>query len=199
MGPVAQAVLVCISFGNGYGVSRMLDRKAEGRRFDPGPGHSMINWWMRTVASCAAFAAVLSVAASKFLDGGLIEDPTREQQVLDAVAGEATDRDIDPAYVTTVFRDQIDATTAIQYTRLAQWKFDPAVAPVDAPDLSASRSTIDGLNRTMVTEMADEWQVLHSPMCRADLDAAKVAVIHARGLDPLYRQAVDFATRNYCR
>jgi chorismate mutase len=188
----------------------------------------MINWLMRTVASCAAFAAVLSVApaasgqppnplfplvdaaaqrlqvaepvaASKFLDGGLIEDPTREQQVLDAVAGQATDRDIDPAYVTTVFRDQIDATTAIQYTRLAQWKFDPAVAPVDAPDLSASRSTIDGLNRTMVTEMADEWQVLHSPMCRADLDAAKVAVIHARGLDPLYRQAVDFATRNYCR
>lgn len=188
----------------------------------------MINWLMRTVASCAALAAVLSVApaasgqppnplfplvdaaaqrlqvaepvaASKFLDGGLIEDPTREQQVLDAVAGQATDRAIDPAYVTTVFRDQIDATTAIQYTRLAQWKFDPAVAPVDAPDLSASRSTIDGLNRTMVTEMADEWQVLHSPMCRADLDAAKVAVTHARGLDPLYRQAVDFATRNYCR
>lgn len=119
--------------------------------------------------------------------------------MLDAVAGQATDRDIDPAYVTAVFRDQIDATTAIQYTRLAQWKFDPAVAPADAPDLSASRSTIDGLNRTMVTEMADEWQVLHSPMCRADLDAAKAAVIQARGLDPLYRQAVDFATRNYCR
>jgi len=139
------------------------------------------------------------VAASKYLTGGLIEDPAREQQVLDAVAGDATNRQIDPGYVTTAFRDQIDATAAIQYTRLAQWKFDPASAPVDAPDLSSSRDTIDGLNREMVTEMADEWQVLHSPACVADLTAAKAEVVQARALDPLYRQAIDVATRNYCR
>ncbi len=139
------------------------------------------------------------VAASKYLTGGLIEDPAREQQVLDAVASDATNRQIDPGYVTTAFRDQIDATVAIEYTRLAQWKFDPASAPVDAPDLSSSRATIDGLNREMVTEMADEWQVLHSPACVADLTAAKAAVGQARALDPLYRQAVDVATRNYCR
>jgi chorismate mutase len=115
------------------------------------------------------------------------------------VAGDATNRQIDPGYVTTAFRDQIDATAAIQYTRLAQWKFDPASAPVDAPDLSSSRDTIDGLNREMVTEMADEWQVLHSPACVADLTAAKAEVVQARALDPLYRQAIDVATRNYCR
>ena len=139
------------------------------------------------------------VAASKFLTGGLIEDPAREQQVLDAVATDATSRQLDPAYVRTAFRDQIDATVAIQYTRLAQWKFDPASAPVDAPDLSSSRATIDGLNQQMVTQMADDWQVLHSPACVADLDAAKATVAQARALDPLYRQAVDVATRNYCR
>lgn len=139
------------------------------------------------------------VAASKLLTGGLIEDPAREQQVLDAVAADATDRQIDPAYVTSAFRDQIDATVAIEYTRLAQWKFDPASAPVQAPDLATSRATIDGLNRTMVTEMADEWTVLHSPTCPADLDAAKAVVTETRSLDPLYRQAVDFATRHYCR
>ena len=139
------------------------------------------------------------VAASKLLTGGLIEDPAREQQVLDAVAADATDRQIDPAYVTSAFRDQIDATVAIEYTRLAQWKFDPASAPVQAPDLASSRATIDGLNRTMVGEMADEWAVLHSPTCMADLDAAKTVVTEARSLDPLYRQAIDFATRHYCR
>ena len=52
------------------------------------------------------------------------------------------------------FRDQIDATVAIEYTRLAQWKFDPAVAPVDSPDLASSRGVIDALNREMVTLMA---------------------------------------------
>lgn len=51
----------------------------------------------------------------------------------------------------------------------------------------------------MVTEMADQWQALHSPSCTADLDAATAAVAQARTLDPLYRQAVDFARRNYCR
>lgn len=139
------------------------------------------------------------IAANKFHTGGLIEDPAREQQVLDAVSAEATTLDIDPAYVTTAFRDQIDATVAIEYTRLAQWKFDPAVAPVDSPDLASSRGVIDALNREMVTLMAEEWPKLHSPQCPAELDAAKASVATARGLDPLYRQALDFATRNYCR
>ncbi|MGZ8802531.1 MAG: chorismate mutase, partial [Mycobacterium sp.] len=130
---------------------------------------------------------------------GLIEDPAREQQVLDAVANDATNRQIDPGYVRAAFRDQIDATVAIEYTRLAQWKFDPASAPADAPDLSSSRETIDGFNREIVSRMADEWQVLHSPTCVAELDVAKAVVGQARALDPLYRQAIDFATRNYCR
>lgn len=139
------------------------------------------------------------IAANKFHTGGLIEDPAREQQVLDAVAAEATALDLDPAYVTRAFRDQIDATVAIEYTRLAQWKFDPAAAPADAPDLASSRAVIDALNREMVTLMADEWGKLHAPTCRAELDQAKATVAAQRGLDPLYRQAVDHATRNYCR
>lgn len=139
------------------------------------------------------------IAANKFHTGGLIQDPAREQVVLDAVSAEATALGIDPSYVTTAFRDQIDATVAIEYTRLAQWKFDPAVAPVDAPDLASSREIIDALNREMVTLMADEWGKLHSPECRAELDRAKATVARERGLDPLYRQGIDLATRNYCR
>lgn len=139
------------------------------------------------------------IAANKFHTGGLIEDPAREQQVLDSVSAEATTLRVDPTYVTTAFRDQIDATVAIEYTRLAQWKFDPAAAPLDAPDLASSRGVIDALNREMVTLMADEWSALHSPACPAELDQAKAVVVRQRGLDPLYRQALDFATRNYCR
>ncbi|KWX57278.1 chorismate mutase [Mycobacterium sp. NAZ190054] len=139
------------------------------------------------------------VAANKFHTGGLIEDPAREQQVLDAVSAEATALQLDPAYVADAFRDQIDATVAIEYSRLAQWKFDPAAAPADAPDLASSRGIIDALNREMVTRMADEWGKLHAPACRAELDEAKAVVAAQRGLDPLYRQALDHATRRYCR
>ncbi|GJF08338.1 secreted chorismate mutase [Mycolicibacterium cyprinidarum] len=139
------------------------------------------------------------VAASKFHTGGPIEDPVREQQVLDYVSAEATTLRLDPAYVTAAFRDQIDATVAIEYSRLSQWTLDPASAPAQPPDLAASRGIIDALNREMVTLMADQWDVLHSATCGADLDVAKAMVAQARAMDPLYRQAIDFATRNYCR
>ena len=139
------------------------------------------------------------VAANKVHTRTPIVDAAREQQVLDAVAGQARDFQIDPAYVQTAFRDQLDATVGIEYQRLAQWTFDPAAAPADAPDLASSRDIIDALNREMVTLMAEEWGKLHSPQCPAELDAAKSSVATSRGLDPLYRQALDLATRNYCR
>ncbi|TRW85569.1 chorismate mutase [Mycolicibacterium sp. 018/SC-01/001] len=139
------------------------------------------------------------VAANKFHTRTAVVDPAREQQVLDNVGGQARDFQIDPAYVQTAFRDQLDATVGIEYQLLAQWTFDPAAAPADAPDLASSRDIIDSLNREMVTLMAEEWGKLHSPQCAAELDAAKASVATARGLDPLYRQGLDLATRNYCR
>lgn len=128
-----------------------------------------------------------------------MEDPAREQQVLDAVSVVAAGLNLDPAYVASVFRDQIDATVAVQYSRLAQWKLDPTSAPAGAPDLTSSRAIIDALNREMVTLMADEWDVLHSPACAAELDRARTEVAERYDLDPLYRQAVAFATHDYCR
>ena len=139
------------------------------------------------------------VAAVKWDTGASIEDPSRVQQVIDAVSAAATARGIDPGYVTAAFNDQIHATEAIEYTRFAQWKLDPASAPTAAPDLSASRSAIDALNNRMVSEIALHWDTLHSSMCVAELDAAKDAIVAARRLDGVYVQALSFATRSYCR
>ena len=87
------------------------------------------------------------VAASKWLTKASIEDPARVAQVLTAVTAQAAGAGVDPDYVRQVFTDQIGATEAVEYSRFAQWKLDPAGAPTDAPDLSASRSAIDALNR----------------------------------------------------
>lgn len=138
------------------------------------------------------------VAASKWLSGGSITDPARVQQVLGAVATDAESAGVPTDYVTAVFAEQIDATEAIQYSRFSWWKLDPDTAPDSAPDLSASRTQIDGLNRRMVSEIAEQWPVLQSPDCSARLGAAKSAVSQDRALDPLYRQALDAATRSYC-
>lgn len=138
------------------------------------------------------------VAATKWLNGGPITDPARVRQVLDAVTADAESARLPTEYVTRLFTDQINATEAIQYSRFSWWKFDPAAAPASAPDLSASRALIDGLNQRMVDEITEQWPVLRSADCPARLAAAKSAVAEERRLDPLYRQALDAATRSYC-
>ena len=138
------------------------------------------------------------VAASKWLSGGPITDPARVQQVLAAVSADAESVSVPVDYVDAVFTDQINATEAIQYSRFSWWKLDPAAAPAAAPDLSSSRALIDGLNHRMVGEIAGQWTVLHAPDCPVRLSAAKSAVAADRGLDPLYVQALDAATRSYC-
>ena len=139
------------------------------------------------------------VAAFKWVAKGRIEDPARVQQVLAAVTADALTAGVDRGYVRQVFSDQVAATEGVEYGRFSQWKLDPSAAPASAPDLSASRSAIDALNKTMVAEIAGNWQVLRSPDCGADRDEAVDAVTDAHGFDPLYHQALAFATRSYCQ
>jgi chorismate mutase len=138
------------------------------------------------------------VAASKWINGGPITDVQRANQVRDAVGADATAHGIDPQYVRTVFTDQINATEGIEYALFGQWKFDVSTAPSAAPDLADSRTAIDGYNKTMVDEIALQWDSLHGPACSAELAAATDAVATDRRLDPLYRQALSSATRSYC-
>jgi chorismate mutase len=138
------------------------------------------------------------VAASKWLSGAPITDPTRVQQVLENVAADAESAGAPSDFVIAVFTDQINATEAIQYTRFSWWKLNPADAPVWAPDLSASRALIDDLTAAMVVQIAAQWPVLNAPDCTTRLGAAKAAVVDQRHLDPIYSQALDAATRSYC-
>ena len=138
------------------------------------------------------------VAATKWINGGSIEDPPRVEQVLEAVSADATREGVDPDYIKQIFTDQVHATEAVEYSRFAQWKLDPASAPGVAPDLASSRATIDRLNTVMVDQLAMQWIVLHSPDCTRVLDDATAAVAAARMLDLLYRQALAYSTHSYC-
>jgi chorismate mutase len=150
-------------------------------------------------AAAARLQVAEPVAAFKWDTHGAIEDPARVDQQLAALGAEAADRHIDPDYVARVFGDQVRATEAIEYQRFADWKLNPAAAPGAPPDLSASRSVIDGLNQTMLTQIVANWDLLHSPACGSQLDAARNDVMHARQLDGLYRQALSRATQSYCQ
>jgi len=139
------------------------------------------------------------VAAAKWSRHGAIEDPGRVAQELAKVGAEATAQHIDPNYITRVFGDQINATEAIEYSRFADWKLNPSNVPAGSPDLSASRSAIDALNQTMLTQIVANWDLLHSSACALQLDAARSGVVSARQLDSLYQQALSLATGSYCQ
>jgi chorismate mutase len=138
------------------------------------------------------------VAAFKWDSHGAIEDPGRVQEELAKLSADAAAEHIDPTYVTPVFGDQINATEAIEYQRFADWKLNPSGAPAGPPDLAASRSAIDGLNQTMLTQIAANWDLLRSPQCPGQLDAARHDVVQARQLDSLYQRALSTATQSYC-
>lgn len=138
------------------------------------------------------------VAASKWINGGPITDTARADQVLDDVGADAVTHRVDPEYVRAIFRNQVDATEGVEYSLFGQWKFDAKAAPGTAPDLSASRTAIDGYNRAMVDEIARQWDSLHAGNCPAELGDAQAAIVSARQLDPLYQQALHAATRSYC-
>ncbi len=139
------------------------------------------------------------VAAFKWTTHDAIEDPGRVAQELAHERAEADAAGVDPDYVARVFGDQINATAAIEYSRFAGWKLNPADAPTAAPDLSASRSAIDGFNRTMLAQIVAHRDLLRSPDCGPQRDAARGDVIRARGLDDLYQQALSVATQSYCQ
>lgn len=128
-----------------------------------------------------------------------VADPSRVQQELDDLGVEATAAGIDADYVRAVFGDQIDATEAIEYSRFAQWKLDPAGAPTAAPELAGLRATIDDLNHLMMSQIGLHWDVLHSPACVDQLDGARNEVAGAHQFDDFYQRALSFASRSYCR
>lgn len=138
------------------------------------------------------------VAASKYLTGGAVDDPVREQQVLDSVEGLARANHVDSSFVHEVFRDQISATDSLEHSLFAEWKIDSGSVPKTAPDLTSSRNAINALNQSMVVDLAQQWNALHTAACPADLATAKAAVETQRHLDPTHQRALDYAARHYC-
>jgi chorismate mutase len=126
-----------------------------------------------------------------------IDDPEREQQVIECVRSSGVVNHIDPDYVEVAFHNLINANNAIQHARWADWKLKRCAAPSWAPDLSLSRATIDRLNQIIVREIAAQWYSLHIASNPLELGAARTAVIIFRQLDNLYQQALAYATHSY--
>ncbi len=75
-------------------------------------------------------------AAAKFGTSSPIEDPVREQQVLDQAAALAAEAGLDTAGTVAFFRAQIEMSKLVQRSLFERWTAHPEQAPTERPDLA---------------------------------------------------------------
>lgn len=140
------------------------------------------------------------VAAAKYGTGSPIDDPAREQQVLDDVARQARELGADPDATVRIFRDQIEANKIVQRELHRRWDADPAQAPGpgERPDLAEVRKEINRVNGELVRGIAASPGARTAPSCRGLVTVAGVRVRHERQLDGLHTVALERALRSVC-
>lgn len=140
------------------------------------------------------------MAAAKFGTDRPIDDPVREQQVLDQVTTLSTGMGIDPAAGTRFFRDQIDAGKVVQHGLYALWGTRPKLRPADRPDLTTEvRPQLDKITKEILEQLkatADIRGANHA--CDVQLSGAAVSAAQHRHLDRLHRDALNVALRSVC-
>lgn len=140
------------------------------------------------------------VAASKFGTGSPIEDPVREQQVLDQVRRQAGEAGVDPDAAVTFFRDQITASKVVQKGLFARWTAHPEQAPTTRPDLAQIRARLDRLTTDLLRRLKRTGHVRSKPAaCTAQLALATATGAARQHLDALHRRALKTATHSVCR
>ncbi|SDU39861.1 chorismate mutase [Gordonia westfalica] len=151
-----------------------------------------------TDAIAGRLALADTVAATKWASGAAIDDPAREQVVLNTVSQLAVDRGLEPAYVRGVFRDQIEASKTVQRGLFAQWGLPGRTAPPATPDLGPVRAAINEFNVAIVDELAASRGFARSLRCPPELVAATGSSAAGLGFDPLHVAALIQAGASVC-
>ncbi|MET7476790.1 chorismate mutase [Streptomyces sp. NPDC005648] len=168
------------------------------------PGTATAAPWtspLQPVASLAAdrLATADLVAAAKWGTDSPIDDPAREQQVLDTVAAQARQIGADPDEIRRVFRDQIEANKLVQRALFAEWTAHPEKAPTTKPDLNVVRQTINRINTDLVQSLADTTPERTAPTCDPELAVAVIEVHHEKHPDHLHTKALIRSLASVCR
>ncbi|MFD7668347.1 chorismate mutase [Streptomyces sp. NPDC059788] len=155
---------------------------------------------LRPLAALSArrLATADLVAAAKWGTGSPVDDPVREQQVLDAVARQAAELGTDPRRAARIFRDQIEANKLVQRGLHRRWDAYPAQAPVERPDLGEVRKEINRVNDALVRAIAASGEARASSRCVPSLAGAAARVRHDRHLDALHTVALARSVRSVC-
>jgi chorismate mutase len=116
------------------------------------------------------------VAKAKWNSGGAINDPPREQLILDAVTVQANG--LDAGFVRRFFQAQFDASKALQLGLHAQWRQQGAGKFDDAPDLGRDvRPVLDKLTPQLIDALRQIQPLLTAPGMRAYIESRSDALV----------------------
>ncbi|MFI9587769.1 chorismate mutase [Streptomyces sp. NPDC052236] len=139
------------------------------------------------------------VAAAKYGTDSPIDDPSREKQVLDAMAEEARGLGLDPAEATAVFKDQIEANKLVQRELFLAWDSGTARPPEHRPTLAEIRPLIDSVNHRLLAELSATDAVRDEARCVVRLVTAERTVTGRLRLSPLHKTGLLRALPSVCR
>lgn len=135
------------------------------------------------------------VAASKFLTDAPVDDPAREEQVLEDVRELAATVGLDPDDIAAFFRDQFAASKLVQEELFARWTADPAQAPTTRPDLDGVRHQLDQLTGRLLRALRTAGRAAGPAHDRPAQFAGTEEPWPGR-LDAVFRHAMEEATRS---
>lgn len=151
-----------------------------------------------TRLSAERLATADRVAAAKWGTDSPIDDPAREQIVLDSVRQQAEAAGADPEATVAIFRDQIEANKLVQRELHRQWTEDPSKAPTERPDLTEIRKEINRVNTELVRAVAASDRARAARSCLGALAVTAVHVRHEKQLDRLHTRALVRAVPSVC-
>ncbi|GGN59820.1 chorismate mutase [Actinoplanes lobatus] len=157
---------------------------------------------LKELVSLAAERLLLAdrVAAAKFGTDQPIDDPAREQQVLDRAAAMATEAGLDPAETVAFFRAQIEMSKTVQRGLFDRWTRHPERVPAERPDLVTEvRPHLDRITAAFVGRLAATANLRAATRrCRDLLLLAEGEADRRHRLDPLHEKALRGAIAPIC-
>ncbi|MFJ2672863.1 gamma subclass chorismate mutase AroQ [Streptomyces sp. NPDC087525] len=139
------------------------------------------------------------VAAAKYGTDRPIDDPAREQRILDDVAARAVGLGLDPAAVVAVFGDQIEANKVVQRGLYARWDARPEERPTERPDLDKEiRPALDRITTQVLDTLVATEDVRSSPSCELRLYGAAAWSAYGHELDVLHLKGMERALPSAC-
>jgi chorismate mutase len=110
------------------------------------------------------------VALAKWYSGARVEDPSREEEVIQKAVTDGKSMGLESAQVEEFFKAQIEANKLIQYSLLANWRRDGRAPGHAAADLAKEiRPQLDDIEKQLIQELKQSAAARSTTTCPVDV------------------------------